>query len=449
VYSPRHIDRIAYACDPGDASSAIRLANPTRDRRTSSTYSVLGIGGISESIGGPINLTPSSLAGYQLRIQSRLASTTWKEGLTWADDGDGGGFCAAVRQTFGGDVDDLDAVIPIGSRLGEVLVHLTQASGQLLVRGVSEHGDQINVADAGLEVASDQGPEEIQTDQRRPCHGQDRIPDGIQHRGNSGIERGGIRAHAATVGALLRSLPVADPDGRIRYESVRACSLPGRAVRIPVMFNIGDRDRVRDRVLDLASTDSRVVAGAAVGSLAHEQGDQWSDLDLMFAVANEVPPTTVLEDWTQTLVWELDAVPLFDLPSGPIIYRVFLFPDSLELDLSFTPASEFSAGGPTFRLLFGEAHEQANEPPTPAQELLGHGVHHALHARVAIERGRDWQAEYWISAVRDKALHLACRRHGLDGWYGRDFDKLPPEVLDRINVARALAPTGRASTRPG
>jgi hypothetical protein len=202
-----------------------------------------------------------------------------------------------------------------------------------------------------------------------------------------------------------------------------------------VVFKIGDRDRVRDRVLDLASTDSRVVAGAAVGSLAHEQGDQWSDLDLMFAVADEVPLTTVLEDWTRTLVWELDAVPLFDLPSGPIIYRVFLFPDCLELDLSFTPASEFSAGGPTFRLLFGEAHEQANEPPTPAQELLGYGVHHALHARVAIERGRYWQAEYWISAVRDKALHLVCRRHGLDGWYGRDFDKLPPEVLDRINGA--------------
>jgi hypothetical protein len=208
------------------------------------------------------------------------------------------------------------------------------------------------------------------------------------------------------------------------------------------MFKIDDRDRVRDRVLDLASTDPRVVAGAAVGSLAHDQGDQWSDLDLMFAVADDVPLTTVLEDWSQTVVREFDAVPLFDLPSGPVIYRVFLLPAFLELDLSFTPASEFSASGPTFRLLFGEAHEQADEPPTPAQELLGYGVHHALHARVAIERGRNWQAEYWISAVRDKALHLACRRQGLDGWYGRDFDKLPPEVLDRFNDAlvRSLRP---------
>jgi hypothetical protein len=92
-----------------------------------------------------------------------------------------------------------------------------------------------------------------------------------------------------------------------------------------VVFKIDDRDRVRDRVLDLASTDPRVVAGAALGSLAHDQGDQWSDLDLMFVVADDVPLTTVLEDWSKTVVRQFDAIPLFDLPSGPIIYRVFLF----------------------------------------------------------------------------------------------------------------------------
>lgn len=53
------------------------------------------------------------------------------------------------------------------------------------------------------------------------------------------------------------------------------------------VFTTDDRDRVRDRVLHLASTDSRVVAGAVLGSLADDDGDQWSDLDLMFAVANE------------------------------------------------------------------------------------------------------------------------------------------------------------------
>jgi predicted nucleotidyltransferase len=62
------------------------------------------------------------------------------------------------------------------------------------------------------------------------------------------------------------------------------------------VFNIEDRDRVQDRLLDLASSDPRVVAGAVVGSLAHDEGDRWSDLDLMFAVADDVPVTEVLEE---------------------------------------------------------------------------------------------------------------------------------------------------------
>jgi hypothetical protein len=208
------------------------------------------------------------------------------------------------------------------------------------------------------------------------------------------------------------------------------------------VFEIGDRDRVRDWVLDLASSDPRVVAGAVLGSLAHDEGDRWSDLDLMFAVADDVPVDEVLEAWSRTLAREFGAVGLFDLPSGSIIYRVFLFPDCLELDLSFTPASEFGAGGPKFRLLFGEVVEVSGEPPDSADELFGYAVHHTLHARTAIERGRYWQAEHWISAVRDKALALACRRRGLDGWYARDFDRLPAEVLGPANDAlvRSLDP---------
>jgi hypothetical protein len=208
------------------------------------------------------------------------------------------------------------------------------------------------------------------------------------------------------------------------------------------VFDIGHRDRVRDRVLDIASSDPRVVAGALVGSLAHDEGDRWSDLDLMFAVADEVPVSEVLEAWTKTVVREFGAVQLFDLPSGPIIYRVFLLPDGLEFDLSFARASDFRASGPTFRLLFGEADEEPDELPSPVHEPFGYAVHHTLHARVAIERGRYWQAEYWISAVRDRALALACRRLGLDAWYGRDFDRLPADVLAPVNDAlvRSLEP---------
>ncbi|MBA2364001.1 MAG: aminoglycoside 6-adenylyltransferase, partial [Chloroflexia bacterium] len=60
------------------------------------------------------------------------------------------------------------------------------------------------------------------------------------------------------------------------------------------MFSVESRNRIRDRVLQLAASDTRVVAGAIVGSLAHDAGDRWSDLDLTFAVADTVPLHEVL-----------------------------------------------------------------------------------------------------------------------------------------------------------
>jgi hypothetical protein len=201
------------------------------------------------------------------------------------------------------------------------------------------------------------------------------------------------------------------------------------------MFTVEDRERVRDRMLELASSDGRVVAGAVVGSLAGADGDRWSDLDLTFAVSDGVPVTGVLDDWTRSLADEFDAVPLFDLPAGTFIYRVFLMPGCLQFDLSFAPASEFGAMGPKFRLVFGRAVEKPHVQPPPARELFGYAVHHALRARFCIERGRYWQAEYWISGVRDYALSLACRRRDLPARFGRGFDDLPAEVRDPFREA--------------
>jgi hypothetical protein len=196
------------------------------------------------------------------------------------------------------------------------------------------------------------------------------------------------------------------------------------------MFSISDRNRIRDRVLELAAADERVVAGAMVGSLAHDGGDRWSDLDLTFAVVDSIPLHQVLADWTQTLAEEFNAVHLFDLPSGASIYRVFLLPGCLQFDLSFTPAAKFGASGPKFQLLFGSAVEKPYNPVPSAHELFGYAVHHALRARFCIERDRFWQAEYWVSATRDYALSLACDRHGLPASNGRGYDALPAEVRD-------------------
>ena len=205
------------------------------------------------------------------------------------------------------------------------------------------------------------------------------------------------------------------------------------------VFSVEDRDQIRDRVLALAESDRRIVAGAAVGSLALDEGDRWSDLDLTFGVADEFSIFDVLEDWTRQIVEEFDAAHLFDLPSGASIYRVFLLPGCLQFDLSFTPASNFGATGPKFRLLFGNTVEKPYLQSPSIQELFGYAVHHALRARFCIERARYWQAEYWISSTRDYALAIACHRHNLPVSYGRGFDKLPPEVLEPFKSSLVMS----------
>ena len=196
------------------------------------------------------------------------------------------------------------------------------------------------------------------------------------------------------------------------------------------MFTVEQRDALRDRVLRLADQDERVVAGAAVGSLALGGGDRFSDLDLTFAITDDVPVGEVLDDWTAKLADEDGAVRLADLERGPTIYRVFLLPDTLQFDLSMTPAAQFRPGGPRFRLLFGAtAGEMVAPTPPAAGDLFGWGVIYALHARACIERSRLWQAEHYVGAVRDHALSLACLRHGEPAVQARGYDDLPDETL--------------------
>jgi len=181
--------------------------------------------------------------------------------------------------------------------------------------------------------------------------------------------------------------------------------------------------------------DPRVVAAAEVGSRALGGGDRWSDIDLTFGVADGVHVDDVLEGWTLRLDQELDAAHLFDLPAGPTIYRVFLLPRCLQLDVSFTPAAQFGPGGPKWRLVFGREVEREFPQPPAARELLGYGVHHVVFAKVCIERGNYWSAEHWIGEARDHALSLACRRRSLPARYARGFDDLPPEVLEPFEGA--------------
>jgi hypothetical protein len=194
------------------------------------------------------------------------------------------------------------------------------------------------------------------------------------------------------------------------------------------MFSLQFRERVRNQILSFARSDNRIVAGAAIGSDATGDSDRWSDLDLTFGLKEGVAARDVLDAWGAELEKDFGAVTLFDLPSRATLYRVFLLPGNLQVDLSLTPgfAAEY---GPRFKLLFGSAVKTEHASPRPAKEAFGYGVHHAVRARYCIERNRSWQAEYWISGVRDEALALACIRRKLEPYHGRGFDRLPSDVL--------------------
>ena len=158
---------------------------------------------------------------------------------------------------------------------------------------------------------------------------------------------------------------------------------------------------MRQRLLDRARDDPRVVAAAVVGAEAAGNVDRWSDLDLTFGVAEGTEIEGVLEEWTSELGAALDAVHLFDVHVGPTVYRVFLLPGNLQVDLSFTPASLFGALGPNFRLLFGTAAENRVREPmsrlaeTPGQRF-GLSVLYLVRARFGLERGDLRGAERYL-----------------------------------------------------
>lgn len=203
------------------------------------------------------------------------------------------------------------------------------------------------------------------------------------------------------------------------------------------MFTPARREAVRRQLLDGARRDTRIVAAAITGSAAHNGEDAWSDIDLAFGLGEGADRDAVVADWTKALERDWQAVHYWDLPSGPSLFRVFLLPDGLEVDISFTPASAFGPSTPTFNLVFGVPGKPPALPGPDTRRLIGIAWHHVLHARASIERGRLWQALHLISVLRDHVFTLAGTRLGLPTTAGKGFDAMPSEL--RTSLQRSLA----------
>ncbi|MDZ4709058.1 MAG: nucleotidyltransferase domain-containing protein [Saprospiraceae bacterium] len=202
------------------------------------------------------------------------------------------------------------------------------------------------------------------------------------------------------------------------------------------MFTASYREEVREKMLSQAKKDHRIVSAAVIGSYAQGTVDRWSDIDLTFGVDESFAIAGLLDSWTDYMTQELSASLLFDVKYGGTVYRVFILPGCLQVDLSFSPAKEFGPIGPHFKLLYGKQNDKRwNQTSPSTKEIFGYLVHHLLHARIGAERNKLWQAEFWLNEAKNHALKLACISHGLQSDYGRGLDELPEEVLTAFENA--------------
>jgi len=199
------------------------------------------------------------------------------------------------------------------------------------------------------------------------------------------------------------------------------------------MFTAEERDRLRARLLERAEADDAVVGVAFTGSQAADAGDRWSDTDLVLAVRGDLG--NAVSRWTRWLYDEWGARHHWDLATGTSVIRVYLLRGWLELDLTFAPEIDFGPRGPQWRTIFGDPRPLDPFPAPDRNTLIGLVWHHALHAWICLRRDRWWQAEHWISAIRDHVITLACLRLDHPAAYAKGAHLLPNEIAVPLEAA--------------
>jgi predicted nucleotidyltransferase len=206
------------------------------------------------------------------------------------------------------------------------------------------------------------------------------------------------------------------------------------------MFTPEQREDVRAGLLERAREDDRVTGAALTGSAALGNEDRWSDVDVFLGVARSADLDAVVADWTSAIYDRDDAVHHWDVRAGTALYRVFLLENGLQVDIAFTPEADFGARGASFRVVFGEPVDVAPPDPPAFADVAGLGWLGILHASKAIERGRPWEAAYWIGSVRDQSITLACLRLGESPHYSRGADGLPIGITAPLEETLVSAP---------
>lgn len=207
------------------------------------------------------------------------------------------------------------------------------------------------------------------------------------------------------------------------------------------MYPKKTRIEVQKQIIDFAKSDSNIIDCAIVGSESVGNDDKWSDVDLTFGYENDADVNQILRDWSKMMLEVFDANKLFDLSYKESLYRVFLLPNALQVDLSFTPSEHFGAITDNFKLIFGNQRKREFKSLPEINSIAGYTILFALKTRTSTEREKYWQAEYYLSKCRENIMILKCLKENLNSFDGRSFDELPPRFLQQIQNTLIDEPT--------
>lgn len=118
------------------------------------------------------------------------------------------------------------------------------------------------------------------------------------------------------------------------------------------VFTSQKREQIREELVAAAKADQNIGGAAHLGSAALGLQDRWSDIDLALCLVPNADLNQALSEWTTPLYRDHTAVANYDVRHGDVLYRVFLLENTLQVDLSFWPSTEFRAIGPKFSLIF-------------------------------------------------------------------------------------------------
>jgi len=199
-----------------------------------------------------------------------------------------------------------------------------------------------------------------------------------------------------------------------------------------------DRDATLAHLLDLLRVDRRIEAAVITGSIGSERADRWSDLDVACLVAG-AECERVATDLVALIYRDLPAAHHYETAFGTTLVRGFLLVHGLVVDLSFTPSADFEVWAQV-RVAFDrtgtataavEAWRPSSSTPDWRVEA-GFAWHDVVHACNAANRGKSWQALYFLQRVRNRTLALGSQRHGLEADEFKEVDQLPSEERDPL-----------------